>query len=316
MKNTLFATTETNFLSPIGYNSIIERFKERLKTDDLPPVSLISAPEGAGKRMVGEYLAGVLVNISDTSYSAIIHHPDIKIISPKLESKKQEITIDQVRQIKEFIYLTPNQAKYKIIIIDAADNLNKNAANSMLKIIEEPPANRIFLILCHDMHKILDTIKSRCQIINLPKLTKNDFFDIMNNQEDNDISYEASNVLYEIFPHQAGKAIEFAKLKGLEILTEIENLIQADKKNQYINIKNFSNQYDFKEISVLKIFFTVINFLTYQKYLAANKSSDTEEIKKLSGYSSKIQKRFKEVISLNLDRKNFVIDSLTQYLTI
>src|SRR5215468_6031341 len=87
-------------------------------------------------------------------------HGDLHWIRP--ESKLRVITIDQVREVMQKIYLKPSEAAYKVAIIVAADRLNNSAANAFLKTLEEPPANSVIILLTTAPEKILDTIASRC----------------------------------------------------------------------------------------------------------------------------------------------------------
>ena len=87
-------------------------------------------------------------------------HGDIHRARP--ESKMRQITIDQMREIMHEVHLRPNEAEYKVAIIEGADRLNNQAANSFLKTLEEPPAKSILILLTTEPQRILETIISRC----------------------------------------------------------------------------------------------------------------------------------------------------------
>lgn len=91
-------------------------------------------------------------------------HPDIQWLRP--ESKSRVITIDQIRELMQAIYLKPSEANYKVAVIVAADRLNVQAANAFLKTLEEPPTKSIVLLLTTDPQRILETIISRCLRLN------------------------------------------------------------------------------------------------------------------------------------------------------
>ena len=88
------------------------------------------------------------------------NHGDVHRARP--ESKMRLITIDQMREIMHEVHLKPNEAEYKVAIIEAADRLNTQAANSFLKTLEEPPAKSILILLTTEPQRILETITSRC----------------------------------------------------------------------------------------------------------------------------------------------------------
>jgi DNA polymerase-3 subunit delta' len=78
-----------------------------------------------------------------------------------------EITVDQVRALKDFFTTTAAEEGYKVAIIDSVDEMNANAKNALLKLLEEPPESALLLLVCHNMNGLLPTIKSRCRILRL-----------------------------------------------------------------------------------------------------------------------------------------------------
>jgi DNA polymerase III subunit delta' len=88
------------------------------------------------------------------------NHADVHWVRP--ESKRREITIDQVRELMQEIYLKPTEAEYKVCVVVAADRMNEKAANAFLKTLEEPPPKSILILLTTEPQRILETILSRC----------------------------------------------------------------------------------------------------------------------------------------------------------
>jgi DNA polymerase-3 subunit delta' len=99
-------------------------------------------------------------------------HPDLLTIEPAFDAKKgvykSEIQAEVAREMGDFLALTPSESDYRVVIIDAADQLNEKAANALLKSIEEPPERAYVLIVCHNPRSILPTIRSRCRQVTLP----------------------------------------------------------------------------------------------------------------------------------------------------
>ena len=87
--------------------------------------------------------------------------PDLAIVEPVGQSLK----IEQIRALQEKIYLKSYEGKYKVIIIKEADLMTNQAANSLLKILEEPPQKTVFILLVSDLSKLPVTICSRCQLL-------------------------------------------------------------------------------------------------------------------------------------------------------
>jgi DNA polymerase-3 subunit delta' len=92
-------------------------------------------------------------------------HPDLMVLERWTEDGKprRNIPVDEARQLGEFFSKSPASAPYRVAIIDAADDLNVNAANAVLKTLEEPPERGVLLLVSHSPGKLLPTIRSRCR---------------------------------------------------------------------------------------------------------------------------------------------------------
>ncbi len=84
------------------------------------------------------------------------------------KNASQHISIEQIRKLNDFVYLTGHQHGYKIVLIYPAESMNKAAANALLKKLEEPPENVLFILVTHQAQRLLPTIRSRCQQIAMP----------------------------------------------------------------------------------------------------------------------------------------------------
>ena len=92
------------------------------------------------------------------------NHSDVQWVRP--ESKSRIITIDQMRDVMQTIFLKPTEAEYKVAVIVGADRLNVQAANAFLKTLEEPPPRSVLILLTTEPGRILETIISRCLRLN------------------------------------------------------------------------------------------------------------------------------------------------------
>src|SRR5690606_25989069 len=101
-------------------------------------------------------------------------HPDLLVVRREPHSKSghlpTEITIDTVRRIPHFFSRSAAEGGWRVCIIDAVDELNRNAANAILKVLEEPPRRSLLLLVAHHPERILGTIRSRCSRLNLQPL--------------------------------------------------------------------------------------------------------------------------------------------------
>lgn len=97
-------------------------------------------------------------------------HPDLLVLERLVEGGKtrKAISVDQARELPEFFAKSPSQARYRVAIIDAADDLNLNAANALLKVLEEPPERGVLFLVTHAPGRLLATIRSRCRRLAFP----------------------------------------------------------------------------------------------------------------------------------------------------
>lgn len=88
-----------------------------------------------------------------------------------IEKKQSNISVHEAKKIVSKLSLKSYEGGYKILVIWGADKLNTEASNKLLKLIEEPPAKTLFILITEDADQIINTIKSRCQILDIPKLS-------------------------------------------------------------------------------------------------------------------------------------------------
>ncbi len=104
---------------------------------------------------------------------AALSHPDLFVLRRGLNERgkaRREIVVDDARELGHFFSLAPSEGGMRVAIIDSADDLNPNAANAILKTLEEPPARSVLLLVCHAPGAILPTIRSRCRRLALRPL--------------------------------------------------------------------------------------------------------------------------------------------------
>ena len=97
-----------------------------------------------------------------------------KSFDEKRKTFRSSIRVDEVRKLKTFFTLSVSDGGGRVAIIDSADDLNINAANALLKTLEEPPKNTVFLLISHSPQSLLPTIKSRCRELRLNNLIESD----------------------------------------------------------------------------------------------------------------------------------------------
>lgn len=150
----------------IGHQKILEFFQRSIQKQQLSHAYLFTGPAHLGKKTAAQEFIKML---GGQEIKKDIH-PDILIVEPEMIEKKgikkeAEISIDQVRQIQHQLSLCPYQAPYKIALIDQAERMTREAANALLKTLEEPTPKTILILISSQPQLLLPTIISRCQII-------------------------------------------------------------------------------------------------------------------------------------------------------
>jgi len=161
---------------------------------------LLCGPEGVGKatfayratrRLLGaapDPSRGLLGARPDDPVSRLISaqsHPDLLVLERLVENgkTKKSISVDQARDLPEFFSKSPSQAQARVAIIDAADDMNINAANALLKVLEEPPEHGVLFLVTHAPGRLLATIRSRCRRLSFPIWTEAALADLVADRE-------------------------------------------------------------------------------------------------------------------------------------
>lgn len=165
-------------------------------------------------------------------------HPDMLSIEPAFDAKKgaykNEIQAEAAREIGEFLSLTAAEGAYRVVVIDAADQLNEKAANALLKSIEEPPAHAFVVIVCHNPLSILPTIRSRCRVIKLHTPGLADFSAVLSHAAPH-IPMTDYDALHALAHGAPGYAMHIADADGVALYRSvITGLAQPQAQDQLL----------------------------------------------------------------------------------
>ncbi|MBB4312598.1 DNA polymerase III subunit delta' [Roseospira marina] len=166
-------------------------------------------------------------------------HADLRVIEPGFSDAKQaareieagrtprrraEIVVDDVRGLGQFLSLTPAEGGWRVVVIDSADIMNRNAANAVLKVVEEPPRRALLLLVSHNPARLPATIPSRCRRLPLRPLAP-DAMDGLLERYRPDLEPEARATLTGLSRGSIGRALALARAGGLDLYRDLIDLL-------------------------------------------------------------------------------------------
>ena len=149
---------------------------------------ILAGREGLGKASFARAAAAELVAEQGVPQPASEMHPDIHVLEPlpsnddeakkrdegKAYTRKRNISVEQIRGVQRRLVTRPTLGARRVVIIDAADDLEKGAVNALLKSLEEPPVGTFFLLVTHKIGRLLPTVRSRCTVLRFQPLEPDD----------------------------------------------------------------------------------------------------------------------------------------------
>ncbi|NNK78553.1 MAG: DNA polymerase III subunit delta' [Litoreibacter sp.] len=242
---------ETDVL--IGQQTAEAAFLEAFNTGRMHHAWLITGPRGVGKATLAWRIARFLLATPpvdandmfgappapDTLNIAPGHpvNPRIAALSePGLfllrrpydadkKRLKQQITVDEVRKLKGFFALSNTEGGRRVIIVDAADEMNINAANALLKVLEEPPRDAVLLLVSHQPSRLLPTIRSRCRELRCVTLSAPDMAAAL--QVAGAETAGMTEALAELSGGSVGEALRLVNLDGVTLYASLISIART-----------------------------------------------------------------------------------------
>ncbi|MFY0682744.1 MAG: DNA polymerase III subunit delta' [Thalassovita sp.] len=236
-----------------GQDAAQAAFLEAFNSGRLHHGWLITGPKGVGKATLAWHIARFLlttpVETGDSLFGAppaptslaiapdhpiehrlqALSEPGLFLLrrgpNDKGDKLAADILVGEVRKLKNFFGLSAADGGRRVVIVDAADEMNVSAANALLKVLEEPPANTTLLLVCHQPSRLLPTIRSRCRELRLSTLSPDDMRQALDQAGVNQIPNPAA--LAELSAGSVGEALRLLNLKGLEIYQELIGLYSS-----------------------------------------------------------------------------------------
>lgn len=323
----------------VGQEHIKQALSNAITLGKISHAYLFTGPRGTGKTSTARILAkslncieGPTVNPCGKCASCvdITNTVPIDVIEIDAASNRK---VEDAQNILEKIQYVPVNGKYKIYIIDEVHMLTNTAFNALLKTLEEPPKNVVFILATTESHKVLDTIKSRCQRFDFRRITTDDIAKHLRYISDKENIKISDGALYSIAKNSAGGMRDsIALLDQVSILGESKEITEEDINNLLgrisFDVLNEMAQYiiDSDSINAVKILEKVYNsgnepvqilsnLMYYFKNLLIVKNCDsktTVELTNLNEAQIKELEKQKEVVETH--QIVFLIEKIADYI--
>jgi len=245
----------------IGHDAVEKALLEMTESGRMPHAIIFSGPQGIGKATMAFRFARYLLkkgagggesadggmfgdmlpktvpqNLSVPPEDPIFRqvasggHPGLLTIERLFDEKsnklKNTVEVDEARRITPFMRMTASDGGWRIVIVDDADTMNRSAQNAILKILEEPPANALLILIAHRLGAMLPTIRSRCRTVHFTAPNLENFSKLVR-REHGMLSDSDMETLYSLSGQSVGQAVRICDEGGLEAISKVMTLLYS-----------------------------------------------------------------------------------------
>jgi DNA polymerase III subunit delta' len=249
----------------IGHESAERELRRLVEAGRLPHAILLSGPRGIGKATLAFRFARFLLANRDHSTataaaesglaidpeSGVFHrvaaggHADLLTVErtydPRRRRLRSEIVVEDAREITNFFRLTAAEEGWRIVIVDGAEEMNRSAANALLKILEEPPRQALLLLVSHSPGRLLPTIRSRCRRFPLVPLPRAPLTQLLRRYRP-ELTQAEVEPLAALSDGSIGRALELAEAGGLALYRSVLELLSQIPQLDVIRLHAFADQ--------------------------------------------------------------------------
>lgn len=311
----------------VGHHKEEAAFKALFDKEKLHHAWLVTGPKGIGKATFVHHLTRMIVSKNkevqegglfgdalpavegvDESLIARISshtHPQVKIIESEIDyGAGSAIKVDEVRAVSSFLRMTPSNGGWRVVLVDSIDMLNPNAANALLKLLEEPPEKTLFFLISHSPGKLLPTIRSRCRLLRLSPLEEKDIDSLIARQFQDepveDVSFYKTASLGSF-----GRFLKLYEMDVKKLSNEIDSVLsgeEIDLKSSAALLKSAENPDHFM----------ILIELLFERILE-NVKAKSPVAEKWMAFWDRLYERVQKVNLIHLDRRQVFLSALFDY---
>lgn len=244
----------------IGQGAALDLVSRAIRSRRPPQAWLMCGPPGVGKATMAYRIAryvlaygasdqgaedlSVPANDPATQLLAAGSHPGLLVLKRGLNDQGKLMTVlgvEEVRRLNSFFGMSAGAGGWRVVIVDTADDMNDNAANALLKLLEEPPAKAMLLLLTNTPGRLLPTIRSRCQRLTLKPLSDSDMSAELENLRP-DSSSDERDALVALSGGSLGAALRLAGGEGITLAQDAAKLIDRASAPDIVALSQLSDR--------------------------------------------------------------------------
>jgi DNA polymerase-3 subunit delta' len=311
-----------------GHAGIRSFLAQAYQSGQMHHALLLEGQQGVGKATLAFHLAGHMLKYPAERHAPLAlavpyfavapyrqlasgTHLSVLHISRPVDAKtgkfKTGITVDEIRRVTHFLNRTAHDGAWRIVIVDPADDMNRNAANALLKTLEEPPKRTLFILISHSSGRLLPTIRSRCQSIRFEPLERKDLLAALTAINLDTAQLPDADSLIAQAEGSVRKAALLLAFGGLEISSAVDAALshrvfdvpKAHALATALSARDAEIQYDL-------FLDDLLGRIAVKARLAAEQGN-VPEANRWSAIWQEMQNEAREAAAFNLDRKQTVL---------
>ncbi len=239
----------------LGHDGVEQKLLEHFNSGRMPHGLIFAGPKGIGKATLAYRLAKFLLHygVKDHNQDSLFGdaapapeslavdpgaqgvrlvmsgaHPDLMSIERAYDATKNthkdSVDVASIRKVAPFLHMTASYGGWRVVIIDDADTMNRNAQNALLKILEEPPENTVLILVTHRLGALIPTIRSRTQLVNFQPLSAPVMQDLLE-RSGQEVSLSDVETLMALSNGSFGEAVRYIEEGGLDMLQSLSEMI-------------------------------------------------------------------------------------------